>query len=55
MSQMTASLQRVVLPLDDATVVLPGHGPTTTIGQERRGNPYLLSLSDEPAAPRRSL
>jgi len=55
MSQMTASLQRVVLPLDDATVVLPGHGPTTTIGQERRSNPYLLSLSDEPTAPRRSL
>lgn len=55
MSQMTASLTRVVLPLDDATVVLPGHGPTTTIGQERRGNPYLQNLSDEPAAPRRSL
>lgn len=55
MSQMTASLQRVVLPLDDATVVLPGHGPTTTIGQERRNNPYLQNLSHEPAAPRRSL
>jgi hydroxyacylglutathione hydrolase len=35
------SLARVVLPLDDATVVLPGHGPRTTVGRERAGNPYL--------------
>lgn len=55
MSQMTASLARVVLPLDDATVVMPGHGPATTIGQERRTNPYLQDLLDEPSAPRRSL
>ncbi len=55
MSQMTASLARVVLPLDDATVVLPGHGPVTTIGRERASNPYLQDLVDEPAAPRRSL
>jgi len=55
MSQMTASLARVVLPLDDATVVLPGHGPATTVGRERRSNPYLQDLSDEPDAPRRSL
>ncbi len=55
MSQMTASLARVVLPLDDATVVLPGHGPATTVGRERRGNPYLQDLLDEPAAARRSL
>ncbi len=32
-----------LLPLDDAIVVLPGHGPTTTIGVERRTNPYLRS------------
>ena len=55
MSQMTASLARVVLPLDDATVVLPGHGPVTTIGRERATNPYLQDLIHEPAAPRRSL
>jgi glyoxylase-like metal-dependent hydrolase (beta-lactamase superfamily II) len=35
------SLARVVLPMDDATVVLPGHGPATTVGHERRTNPYL--------------
>ncbi|MDQ4037685.1 MAG: MBL fold metallo-hydrolase [Actinomycetota bacterium] len=55
MSQMTDSLARVVLPLDDATVVLPGHGPATTIGRERLTNPYLQDLVQEPAAPRRSL
>lgn len=26
----------------DATVVIPGHGPATTIGDERTGNPYLV-------------
>ena len=40
-AEMLASLARVVLPLDDATVVHPGHGPSTTIGRERGGNPYL--------------
>jgi hydroxyacylglutathione hydrolase len=35
------SLARVVLPLDDATVVLPGHGPRSTVGQERATNSYL--------------
>jgi hydroxyacylglutathione hydrolase len=32
-----------LLVLDDTTVVLPGHGPATTIGDERRSNPYLRS------------
>ncbi|MCP2322414.1 glyoxylase-like metal-dependent hydrolase (beta-lactamase superfamily II) [Hamadaea flava] len=41
MEQMRASLREKVLPLDDATVVLPGHGPATTIGRERATNPYL--------------
>jgi hydroxyacylglutathione hydrolase len=43
-AQMQESLRRVVLPLDDATVVLPGHGPTTTIGWERHTNPFLAHL-----------
>jgi glyoxylase-like metal-dependent hydrolase (beta-lactamase superfamily II) len=41
---MLKSLAEKILPLDDATVVLPGHGPATTIGRERRSNPYLLEL-----------
>jgi hydroxyacylglutathione hydrolase len=27
--------------LPDETIVYPGHGPPTTIGDERRGNPFL--------------
>jgi hydroxyacylglutathione hydrolase len=39
------SLARVCLPLPDETVVLSGHGPQTTIGAERAGNPYLAGLT----------
>lgn len=42
---MAASLARVVLPLPDETVVLPGHGPATTIGRERTANPYLRHVA----------
>ena len=46
MGQMIHSLARVVLPLDDSTVVLPGHGATTTIERERAMNPYLRQVAD---------
>jgi hydroxyacylglutathione hydrolase len=52
---MLRSLERKVLPLDDATAVLPGHGPTTTIGRERASNPYLTALLESPSAPSRGL
>ena len=35
------SLHHKVLSLPDATVVVPGHGPLTTIGDERESNPFL--------------
>ncbi len=35
------SLHGRVLALPDETVVIPGHGPATTIGDEREGNPFL--------------
>jgi glyoxylase-like metal-dependent hydrolase (beta-lactamase superfamily II) len=38
---MRATLRDQVLSLPDNTVVLPGHGPATTIAAERVGNPYL--------------
>ena len=41
---MLASLARVCLPLPDETIVLSGHGPATTIGAERRSNPFLVGL-----------
>lgn len=34
-------IKRKLLPLGDEIVVHPGHGPATTIGHERLGNPYL--------------
>jgi hydroxyacylglutathione hydrolase len=37
------SIQDRLLCMPDETVVYPGHGQTTTIGQERRGNPFLAS------------
>ena len=36
-----ASIREQLLTLPDATRVYPGHGPSTTIGQERANNPYL--------------
>ncbi|GAA2092775.1 MBL fold metallo-hydrolase [Kitasatospora saccharophila] len=52
------SLARVCLPLDDATVVLSGHGSQTTIGRERATNPYLQQAGGAqgaPAFPRRGM
>ncbi len=38
------SIQERVLPLGDDRILYPGHGPQTTIGQERRTNPFLAGL-----------
>lgn len=44
---MIESLRRVILPASDHLVVLPGHGPQTTIAAERAANPYLRQLVDD--------
>ncbi|MGH3975564.1 MAG: MBL fold metallo-hydrolase [Pseudonocardiaceae bacterium] len=49
--QMFISLRDKILTLDDQTVVLPGHGPRTTIGRERAINPFLRGLA-APGRPR---
>jgi glyoxylase-like metal-dependent hydrolase (beta-lactamase superfamily II) len=41
MEDIIDSIHRKLMPFDDATRVIPGHGPFTTIGTERRTNPYL--------------
>jgi glyoxylase-like metal-dependent hydrolase (beta-lactamase superfamily II) len=41
--QIIDSIQTRLLPLADETRVLTGHGPETTIGAERRSNPFLRS------------
>jgi len=38
------SLHERVLALPDDTVVVPGHGPATTIWQERQTNPFLVKI-----------
>jgi hydroxyacylglutathione hydrolase len=42
--EMENSLRKKIWPLPDQMRVLPGHGPETTIGHERRTNPYLKNL-----------
>jgi hydroxyacylglutathione hydrolase len=44
MAEMQRSLREVILPMDDATVVHAGHGPSTTIARERATNPFLQDL-----------
>ncbi len=38
---LTKSIRESLYLLPDQTVVYPGHGPTTTIGREKRSNPYV--------------
>ena len=38
---LETSIREQLYTLPDATVVYPGHGPTTTIGQEKRTNPFV--------------
>ena len=38
------SIERELLVLPDSTIVYSGHGPETTIGQERRANPFLTGV-----------
>ncbi len=44
MEAIMRSLKTKVLSLPDETVVFPGHGPVTTIGEERESNPFLQGL-----------
>jgi glyoxylase-like metal-dependent hydrolase (beta-lactamase superfamily II) len=42
--QIIDSIESRLMALPDETRVLPGHGPATTIGAERRSNPFLRTL-----------
>jgi glyoxylase-like metal-dependent hydrolase (beta-lactamase superfamily II) len=39
--RLMRSIHEKLMVLPDETIVYPGHGPPTTIGDERRGNPFL--------------
>ena len=41
LEQLTDNIHRKIFALDDSTKILPGHGPATTVGRERRHNPFL--------------
>jgi glyoxylase-like metal-dependent hydrolase (beta-lactamase superfamily II) len=40
-STLIRSIKERILPLPDSTVVYTGHGPSTTIGEEKKNNPFL--------------
>lgn len=42
MEKIMRSLREKVMALPDDTLVVPGHGPLTTIGEERESNPFLV-------------
>jgi glyoxylase-like metal-dependent hydrolase (beta-lactamase superfamily II) len=39
--ELEQSIRRELYALDEGTLVIPGHGPLTTIGDEREGNPFV--------------
>ena len=43
--QLLASIRDKLLPLGDDVGFVPGHGPASSIGEERRSNPFLAGLS----------
>lgn len=45
--ELLRSIHREVLTLDDDLTLHPGHGPDTTVGQERANNPFLQGRPPE--------
>ena len=39
--ELISSIENELLSLPDSTVILPGHGPSSTIGEEKQSNPFL--------------
>jgi glyoxylase-like metal-dependent hydrolase (beta-lactamase superfamily II) len=42
LEELVGSIREKLFAFPDDTVVVPGHGPATTIGRERRSNPFLV-------------
>ncbi len=49
-AEILRSLATTVLPMQDDTLILSGHGPETTVGRERATNPFLAEARDVQAA-----
>jgi glyoxylase-like metal-dependent hydrolase (beta-lactamase superfamily II) len=53
MQKIMRSLHDTVMALPDETVVIPGHGELSTIGEERETNPFLVApWKSGPSGPR---
>lgn len=50
--QQAGSINRIVLPLADPTRIISGHGPETTVGTERRTNPFVAQITAGHGQPR---
>ncbi|NMC63954.1 MAG: MBL fold metallo-hydrolase [SAR324 cluster bacterium] len=44
---LMSSIKHTILKLPDETRILSGHGPSTTVGEERISNPFLINLQSE--------
>jgi glyoxylase-like metal-dependent hydrolase (beta-lactamase superfamily II) len=42
---LTRSIRGQIYTLPDETIVFPGHGPRTTVGEEKTGNPYVMAVA----------
>ena len=42
---LAASIREQIYTLPDDTIVFPGHGPRTTVGAEKVGNPYVAAIA----------
>jgi glyoxylase-like metal-dependent hydrolase (beta-lactamase superfamily II) len=42
--QLMSTIKNKILPLDDDTHLYPGHGPSTSVGTERRTNPSIAEI-----------
>ena len=43
-AELEASLRRVVTEFPPETIIYPGHGPSSTVGEERKNNPWVTEL-----------
>ncbi len=44
MQQLVSSIKNKLFVLDDSVIVLPGHGPQSTIGEQKRSNPFVQGV-----------
>ena len=44
-NQLADGIRKILYALPDSAILLPGHGPTTTVGREKRGNPFVRQTS----------